>query len=132
MWRDYFPHAQIIGCDICKDVLFQDTRIQTFYVDQSNEVSLLEMTNKTLTSLHTSSIDIILDDGSHMKEHMKLSFRTLWKYITKGGFYIIEDIKLHEIGEFTDLASEQSDIANVLVHQGNTIWDSFVVFHKQS
>ncbi|MBF0266926.1 MAG: class I SAM-dependent methyltransferase, partial [Gammaproteobacteria bacterium] len=35
--------------------------------------------------------DIIIDDGSHMMEHMRTSFDFLYPTITKNGLYIIED-----------------------------------------
>ena len=46
MWRDYFPNAMIFGADIDKDILFNDQRITTFYVDQLNSDSIKEMWRK--------------------------------------------------------------------------------------
>lgn len=36
-FQEYFPKAQIYGCDIDKDVLFKDKRILTFYLDQTSK-----------------------------------------------------------------------------------------------
>jgi hypothetical protein len=39
--------------------------------------------------------DIIIDDGSHVGEHILTSFKILWSTVKPGGYYIIED--LHSI-----------------------------------
>ena len=36
VWRDFFPNAMIFGGDIDSDVLFEEHRIKTFYIDQLN------------------------------------------------------------------------------------------------
>jgi hypothetical protein len=33
VWRDFFPNAYIFGADIDKEVLFNDKRITTGYID---------------------------------------------------------------------------------------------------
>ncbi len=38
------------------------------------------------------SPDIILDDGSHVSDHQKISFETLWPLLKVGGLYVIEDL----------------------------------------
>ena len=127
MWRDYFVNASIVGCDILRDVLFCDEeRISTYLVDQSNEKSLTAFGNII------ENTDIILDDGSHIKEHMILSFKTLWKHINVGGLYIIEDVKLAELHEFEKLASTFgfNNAQLIYSHKGKNNWDSFVVFKK--
>ena len=43
VWRDYFKNAQIYGADIDKDILFQEDRIKTYYVDQLNTASIETM-----------------------------------------------------------------------------------------
>ena len=36
--------------------------------------------------------DIIIDDGSHLDEHMWVTFLEIWPTLRPGGIYIIEDI----------------------------------------
>lgn len=119
VWREYFPNATINGCDILNQVLFEDDRIKTFFIDQSSRESL--------ETLVQSTFDIIIDDGSHVPEHMKLSYEVLWPTISPGGFYIIEDIKGRELEEFVNLNPTEC----VFKHEGTWHWDSFVVFRKQ-
>ena len=127
MWRDYFSNAQIVGCDILKDVQFTDDNITTFVTDQSSVESL-----NTLIE-NVGSPDIILDDGSHQEEHQALSFKTLWKSLKPGGIYIIEDVrdtwlerfeKLHFEFGFEDATIQQT-------YRGKNDWDdNFVAFLK--
>ena len=71
MLRDYFPKANIFGCDILPDVLFNEERITTFQTDQNNEISLNNLISKI------GFVDLIMDDGSHIQEHMVTSFKNL-------------------------------------------------------
>ena len=45
-WRDYFPNAQIYGADIDKDILTNEERIKTFFVDQTKPDTIREMLKK--------------------------------------------------------------------------------------
>jgi hypothetical protein len=127
MWRDYLPGCQIIGCDILPDVIFNDEeRISTYVVDQSKEESLIAFGERI------GECDVILDDGSHIESHMILSFKTLWKFVKSGGFYIIEDIKLPALASFENLPSVLgfSNATLIKSHNGKNNWDSFVMFKK--
>jgi len=74
---------------------------------------------------------MIIDDGSHIPEHQKISFKTLWKYCRD--IYIIEDIHKSNLD---DMQKELEDtfinckcIKNYChpsEHQG------FLVFQKKS
>jgi hypothetical protein len=127
MWRDYFSDCQIIGCDIIPETIFNDEeRINTYIVDQSNEDSLRTFGEQI------DLCDVILDDGSHIKSHMILSFKTLWKFVKSGGFYIIEDIKRHDLCEFEQLSTVLgfNDAKLIKTHDGKNDWDSLVIFQK--
>ena len=127
MWRDYFPKANIFGCDILKDVLFNEERISTFLTDQSNIISL----NNLMTSIG-NNIDLIIDDGSHIQEHMVTSFKTLWKIIKYNGLYIIEDIHISFFDRMMKLNDEFSifDAKCIMAYKGKFVSDNFVVFKK--
>ena len=123
MWRDYFPAAQILGCDIRRDVMFQEDRIQCRLVDQSDRESLKALSFPTAP-------DLLLDDGSHVPVHMRLTFEVLWPSLKTGGFYIIEDVRLHDIPEFISLQLLFKDCQFICAHKGKGPWDSFVCFQK--
>lgn len=126
MWRDYFPQAEIIGCDILEEVLFQEDRIRTYKVDQSSSVSLINMMNNI-----DKKCDVILDDGSHQQEHQILSFKTLWQYVADGGFYIIEDIHKENLEEMSELSHIFEDCKLRHIHEHNLDQQGFIVFVKR-
>jgi hypothetical protein len=132
MWRDYFTNAQIIGCDILRSVLFNDEeRIATYFVDQSSPTSLLALAD-TIRPI-SEYMDIIIDDGSHIEDHMRISFKTLWKFVKpNGGIYIIEDIRKESIEKFANIATEMkfTDAELIYKHPGVSSWDGFVAFRK--
>jgi len=39
-WKDYFQNANIYDGDIDKNILFDEPRIKTFYVDQTNPLTI--------------------------------------------------------------------------------------------
>jgi hypothetical protein len=40
----------------------------------------------------TGPLDFVIDDGSHVGEHIVKSFEILWKHVKPGGYYFIEDL----------------------------------------
>lgn len=87
MWRDYFPNAEIYACDIKKSQIFQEDRIHTFEVDQSQSNQLFWLIDQI-----GRDFDLIIDDGSHITDHQIISARALIPFVKKGGVYIIEDV----------------------------------------
>lgn len=137
MWRDFFERAGVYGCDILRDVLFSDTRIKTFHTDQSNEESLIDLASQVISDAGSDYIDVILDDGSHIEQHMELSFKTLWQSVRpNGGLYIIEDIRKESIDKFSKLAQSLgfADAECAFVHVGRSTSTNqeygFVAFKK--
>jgi hypothetical protein len=57
-FRDYLPGSKIYGADIDRQVLFQEERIRTFFVDQTDLTSF-----RGLEAL--GNFDLIIDDGLH-------------------------------------------------------------------
>jgi hypothetical protein len=80
LWKAVFPNAQIIGFDInpaCKE--YEEDRISIVTGDQTD--------TKLLQSL--GGFDVVIDDGSHMREHQSISFNALWP--STRTVYVIED-----------------------------------------
>ena len=133
MWRDYFSKANIYACDIDKSVLFQDTRIKTFYTDQSNPTSLIELYNNISSISDKKYLDVILDDGSHNPDHQSISFKYMWQYVKpNGGIYIIEDVHNTYFQRILNLPKEFgfSDVEILYVHKGEWDSDNFIAFRK--
>ncbi len=85
-WRDYFPHAHIYGLDIVDCSAMNEDRVTTLQGSQ-NDLSFL----KRINDAH-GPFDIIIDDGSHNSNDMKISFDFLFPLLRSGGIYVIEDI----------------------------------------
>ena len=85
-WKDYFYRSHILGIDInpeCKK--YEEERISIEIGSQADGSFL------SRTSEHYGPFDIILDDGSHMNEHVTYSFQHLFDSVKPGGVYIVED-----------------------------------------
>lgn len=85
-WRDYFPNADIWGIDINpKSNLNYGDRINVVTGSQIDEFAL----NKVAPQ---QQFDIIIDDGSHLVDHIIQSYELLWPRVKSGGYYIMEDL----------------------------------------
>lgn len=86
-WRDYFPHAQIFGADIDRRILFNEERIQTFFLDQ-----LDPRTYDDLEASISKPLDLIIVDGLHIPTADILSLIKLFSLLSPFGDLFIEDI----------------------------------------
>lgn len=86
MWEEFLPEAEIFACDIREDALVNEGRIASVVCDQSQPLELLAMVGK-----FGGSFDMIIDDGSHLKEHQIITAITLLPYLATRGVYVIED-----------------------------------------
>jgi hypothetical protein len=99
MWAEYFPNAHLVGIDCSAECLKggswclltnADTRIDTVAADQNNVADL----HRALGSLGIGpgTFKIIIDDGSHVREHQRVSLTALLPYLKPGGLYVVEDL----------------------------------------
>ena len=86
MWRDYFPRALLYGVDLYDKSGVEEQRIRIFQGDQGDERFLAELAA-------AGPFDVIIDDGSHVNEHVITSFRALFPHLNDGGLYLIEDLQ---------------------------------------
>lgn len=86
-FRDFLPLSQIYGADVDKRILFEDERIKTYFVDQTNVSSL-----KELNLAIPGELDVIIDDGLHAPNANLASLLCLLGKLRLGGWYIVEDI----------------------------------------
>ncbi|KAA6351166.1 Mycinamicin VI 2''-O-methyltransferase [termite gut metagenome] len=85
MWKKYFPFGRIFSIDIYDKSAIQEKRIKIFKGSQTDK-SFLDMVTKEI-----GDIDIIIDDGSHINEHIIETFNILFPKLKDGGIYVIED-----------------------------------------
>ena len=85
VWSEYFKNSNIAALDIVPiDLQFKNAEI--FCGDQTDENFLKSIVNKF------KYFDIIIDDGSHISNHVIKSFNFLFEHLSVGGLYIIEDL----------------------------------------
>lgn len=87
MWKAYFPKSIIYGLDVYDKSPIQEPRIKTFCGSQNDPVLLRHIADEIGT------IDIVIDDGSHINEHVITSFMTLFPLLEQNGIYVIEDLQ---------------------------------------
>ena len=147
-WREYFPNASIHGMDIddarMPEANDPDSRIHTYIGDQS-DIATLERISQIIRSTDgRSTIDIIIDDGSHLLEHQIISFCTLSPHLSVGGLYIIEDVMPEYQAAYRDLSAFPENVQDTIRSQftvtyhdrrvdgrGRCREDFMVVFRRQ-
>jgi hypothetical protein len=85
MWRRYFPNAQIVGLDYFDKSPHAEKRIRIYRGDQSDENILRKIV------ADVGPPDIIIDDGSHVNQHVIKSFEVLFPLLADEGIYVVED-----------------------------------------
>lgn len=102
VWREYFPKATIYGADIDSRILFQEERIKTFYVDQTDKESI----NKLWSEIQKDGpieFDLIVDDGLHTIEAASTFLTESIGKLSVGGTYIVEDLEFSDIVKIENL-----------------------------
>jgi hypothetical protein len=108
VWRDYFPNAFIVGADIDRDILFEDERIQTYYVDQLDADSIRALWGQ----VGCNDFDFMIDDGLHKYEAGSCLFENSISKLAKDGIYIIEDVEVNDLFRYKDFFSGKDYIVN--------------------
>ena len=88
-FRDWLPHAHIFGADVDKRILFQEERISTFWVDQTDEKSLFRLASQ----LSRTKFDLIIDDGLHLPHANFNTLDALLTLLGERGVFVVEDIE---------------------------------------
>jgi hypothetical protein len=72
---------------------------ETATLDLSSQCDLYRGDQSNITFLRAflqdsgGRFDIVVDDGSHLPNHQRITFETLWPTVVSGGLYIIEDVE---------------------------------------
>ncbi|HXC95083.1 MAG TPA: class I SAM-dependent methyltransferase [Edaphobacter sp.] len=85
MWKTYFPKSKIVGIDLCDKSQFREHRIDIRQCDQTDANTIRQL------STEYGGFDIIIDDGSHLNEHVITTFQILFPLLRPNGIYSIED-----------------------------------------
>ena len=88
VWRDFFPNAQVFGADIDRTILFEETRIKTSYIDQTDPKAIADYWK----SIGVVDFDVMIDDGLHTFDAGVCLLENSISKLAKGGVYVIEDV----------------------------------------
>ena len=80
-----YPNAEIYGADIDREILFEDDRIKTFWLDQTEP-----FTFRTLEV--PDGLDLAIDDGLHAPDANLNSLTYMLPKVKVGGYVVIEDV----------------------------------------
>ncbi len=88
MWKHYFgPAADIVTIDIRPEcAAFADEQVSVRTGDQSDPAFLKSIVDEF------GAPDIVLDDGSHVMEHVNATFRFLYPQMMRDAIYMVEDM----------------------------------------
>ncbi len=89
MWKEYFQKGRIVGLDINKiDLLDDSGRLKIYQGEQQNPSVLKEISDLEAPL----GFDIIIDDAAHIGDLSRKSFEILFEqHLKSRGLYIIED-----------------------------------------
>jgi hypothetical protein len=87
VWRDHLPRSTIVGFDLHDKDVALGPRVRFVRGDQSVPADL----DKVIEALGGPP-DIVIDDGSHLAGHARISFDHLFPLMPPGSLYVIEDL----------------------------------------
>jgi len=131
VWRDYFNKANIFGADIDEKTLFNEKRITTTYVDQSDPKSILKMFEK----FKIKKYDLIIDDGCHRFDETIIFFNNAIKKLSNNGIYIIEDIvpsQRKKFLKFFEASNLQVKLTNFYRPRKNILSNCIITIRKNN
>ncbi len=123
MWRAYFPKARIYGIDIHDKTPHDERRIKTFRGSQADPDFLDAVVREI------GQIDVIIDDGSHINDHMILTFQHLFPHLADGGIYAVEDTQTSYWKEYGGNETDRRDSATAMGYFKSLVdglnWEEF-------
>lgn len=98
VWRDYFPNAHIYGADIDREILFNEDRITTYYIDQLKPEAIIQCWSE----IGDENFDFIIDDGLHTFEAGSCLFSHSISKLSQSGIYVIEDVNQTDLRKYKE------------------------------
>lgn len=130
LWQEYFSKATIHGVDISNIDLSSyslNDRIKTFCDDAYSE--------KFINSIEDKFYDVIIDDGPHTLESMRIFVSKYLRKVKSNGYLILEDIQ--DISWVEDIKNhiDNSIPSNTTLYDLRSIkdrWDDIVLVIQRS
>jgi hypothetical protein len=87
VWRDHFPRSVVVGLDLHHKDIDLGARVRFVQGDQSSPADL----DRAVDALGGPP-DVVIDDGSHLRDHAVITFEHLFGRMPSRGVYVIEDL----------------------------------------
>ena len=88
LWRNFFgEEATIFGVDIDPSCKMYDGKSGQVRIGSQGDPDFLSGVVEEM-----GGVDVVLDDGSHISAHQRISYETLFPLLSDGGLYLIEDM----------------------------------------
>jgi Methyltransferase domain len=90
-WNRYLPRATVIGADHdpnCRQYAGPQAIVEI--IDHSDREQLQSLAKY-------APFDIIIDDGSHQPDDIRLAYDVLWPMLKVGGIYVMEDLQVEHL-----------------------------------
>ena len=97
-FHSYFKNAFIFGIDRNFKNKYFSRRLQFIYCDTTNALDLKNLKKK----FKNKKFKIIIDDGSHLLKDIIHNLNFFFKFLDKGGYYVIEDFNHPKYYNFLD------------------------------
>jgi len=108
MWKRYFSKAKIISLDIHDKSPLEQKRIKIYKGSQTDPNILDEIIK------NEGEFDIIIDDGSHINDHVIFTFNYLFPRMKNHGIYVIEDVQTSYWQDFGGNSKNLSDDKTIM------------------
>ena len=108
MWKAFFTRAKIFALDIYDKQHHQEHRITIFKGSQIDHSFLDDIYGII------GSLDIIIDDGSHINKHVINTFQYLFPKLNTGGIYVVEDTQTSYWPDYGGSSIDLNDKTNIL------------------
>ena len=108
----YFTKSNIYCFDVnISNFIYSSKNIHVYGLNINNENEVKKILKNIALETNSNFFDIIIDDGSHYLSDILFSLKNLFRYVKKGGVYIIEDFKHPNYYEYN------RNIKHILVDQ---------------
>lgn len=150
MWKEYFGRgSRIVGLDIDPQCKAHEAEGIEVFIGSQDDPALVDA-----IFARYPKVDIVLDDGSHIMQHMVASFELMYERVQPHGVYLVEDTHtcywseygggLKREGSFMEFVKHKLDEINAVHARGAlpvsaftrstdciACYDSIVVFERR-
>lgn len=88
-WAELLPYSKVYGADVDKDILFNEGRIRTAFVNQLDREAFYQMHAEFGSP---DGYDLIVDDGLHALSTYLNTLVFGLQHVRPGGYVVIEDV----------------------------------------